>query len=728
MVGRLRRRLPWSTLLGLILVVATAAALATTLGGDGATEPHGARFVLVGPAVLAGPLAQDVSDGSDPPFDARAVEDRGAAEDQLARGDAVAALVIDLSATRDTLVLPSARSPELDAAVEAEVRVAEAQLGRTVSVERLGGRSSDGVSTTTLGYAAALLGFLVVLVVSLAWGPFARTLPRGLLRLFALIGTGAAAGLVVALVPAASPAGPGGVAVRDTAVLLALAVLAAGSATLALEALTGLGGLLIAATGLLLLPLPVLLAGDPLLLGQPWSTVSSWTLVGATADGVRGVTAFSGSGHGRALAVLLATATVAVAVLSATRFVGARESPSPIVRPGQVPTTAQWRWQLVGLLAAMAASTALVLVVLPDRTALRSDGYSLASSSECVSTGPVRGVDDLNRITQLRGSAAFQGGDVGADVLLQDGRRIFMFGDTLRSDDVPGGQFVRNSMLVFGPDCLQVVLPADGGAIIPERGGGVGYWPMSLASFRRPSYDLVIVSAQRVRTTGEGAFDFENIGPSVAQFVVPRGGTPQLVSQQDIGADDADPSRPMWGAATVADHGWLYLYGTHRSTTAPTDGRATGFALAVARVRPRQVMDEQQWRYWDGNRWGTDPGRSVDLVGEEGGVSQTLSAFERDGLWYAFSKRNEFLGSDLVFWTAPGPQGPFTVQPTAGHLPSEGGTGLLRYMPLAHPDLFPATRSVLVSYSQNSADFGEVLEDPLLYRPRFLRVPLPDLD
>lgn len=720
---RPRLRLPWSTLLGLVLVVVTVAALASMLHDDGAAETHGAPLAMVGPPVIVGPLVEDANLGADPPFAARAVQDRDAAEQQLARGDAVAVLVIDVSATRDALVLPAARSRRLDAAITAQVRDAEALLGRTVTVERRGSASSDGASATTLGYVATLLGFLVVLAVSLVWGPFARTLSRGLLRLLALVGTGAAAGLVVALVPAAAT-GPGGAAL-DAGLLVALAVLASGCVTLALEALVGMAGLLVAATLLLLLPLPLLLAGDPLLLAQPWSGLTAWTLTGVGADGIRGATAFSGAGSGRALAVLLVLVAVAVAVLLATRFVGARESPLPLARPGEVPTTVTWRWQLVGLITIVATSIALVLVVLPDRPVAGSDGYSLASSSRCVSTGPVRGVRDLNRITQLRGSAAFQGGDVGADVLLQDGRRIFMFGDTLRSEGVAGGPFVHNSMLVFGPDCMQAVLPVGGGAIIPDRSDGVGYWPMSLASFAYPSYDLVVVTTQRVRTTGGEAFDFENLGPSVAQFVVPVGGTPQLVSQRDIGPDDADVARPMWGAATVADDGWLYLYGTRRATPAPTDGTPTGFALAVARVRPAQVMAEREWRYWDGSRWSTDAEAAAELIAEEDGVSQTLSVFVRAGVWYAFSKRNEVLGSDLVFWTASAPQGPFTAQPTSGQLPSDGSSGLLRYMPLAHPDLFPAADSILVSYSQNSADVDEVLADPLLYRPRFLRVPLP---
>ncbi|MCR6032601.1 DUF4185 domain-containing protein [Nocardioides sp. zg-579] len=499
-------------------------------------------------------------------------------------------------------------------------------------------------------------------------------------------------------------------------------MLAAGLLTLALEALLGLPGLLLAATVLLVVPAPLLVADDPLLLPGGWAEVARWTTAGATADGVRA--AVAGGAAARDLGLLAAVAATGLLVLALTRFDGVRHSPAAPPAPGgpppDVPTTARWRLQLVAVLGALAAGAALVVVLLPgdDEAATYP---SLASATTCEPTGPVRTVADLNRITELRGSPAFRGGDVGAAAELHDGRRIWLFGDTLRGD--PGEErFVRNSMLVVEPGCLRVVVPAGGGAVIPDRDSEVGYWPMSVVATPRPGYDLVTVTAQRVRSTDrDDAFGFENLGPAVALYVVPRGGTPQLVSRVDVGPDSPDPTRPMWGAATALHGGWLYLYGTAR----PDTGTPTGFSLRVARVRPGGVLTPGRWRYWDGAVWVADPAAAAELVPAAGGTSQTLSVFERGGTWYAFSKREEFLGSDLVFWTAPAPTGPFTAQPPVADLPSDSTTGELRYMPLAHPDLVPRPRSVVVSYSRNRTDVEEVLDDPLLYRPRFLRVPLP---
>ncbi|MFJ9313369.1 DUF4185 domain-containing protein [Pimelobacter simplex] len=341
----------------------------------------------------------------------------------------------------------------------------------------------------------------------------------------------------------------------------------------------------------------------------------------------------------------------------------------------------------------------------------------------CIPTGDLATVDQLNAfVTRTRGSVAFAGGDVGASVRLQDGRGMFVFGDTLRGPDFDGQQFVRNSMLLFSPGCGRVVLPRDRGAVVPDRPDGVGYWPMSIASVPRDGYDLVGVSVQRVRSTkGSGVFDFEILGPAVALFRVLPGQAPDLVSLRDVGPDTVDPSRPMWGAATAIDDGWVYVYGTSRDRAAVS----TGFDLRVARSRPETVGDPTAWEFWDGRAWTSDEARARVLIPRRGGVSQTLSVFHDGDRWYAVSKRDEVLGRDLVVWEAPGPTGPFVAAPPVAEIPSDAVSGTLRYLPLAHPDLLPEPGTVVVSYSENNTDFTVVRDDPRRYRPRFLRVRLP---
>ncbi|MCW2771597.1 MAG: hypothetical protein JWR27_3030 [Aeromicrobium sp.] len=383
-----------------------------------------------------------------------------------------------------------------------------------------------------------------------------------------------------------------------------------------------------------------------------------------------------------------------------------------------------WRWRvaLVTLPAAAVMFTAITLASSPPDTSVAD--VPRASETQCLPITPLDSVGDLNSLTsKLRGEAGFQGADVGADVTLQDGRRLWVFGDTLRSPSFAGQRFVRNSMLVFTDRCADIVLPADHGALIPDRDDGVGYWPMSIAKVAKSGYDLVGVATQRVRGAAQpdGAAAFENLGPAIALFIVRRGETPQLLQVKDIGPDSSDPGRTTWGAATAVEDGWVYVYGTAN----PGKNLVFGFSLEVARVRPDDILNPRRWRFWDGDSWQSQASRATTLVPAQGGVSQTLSVFEQDGRWYAVSKRDEFLGSDLVVWSSPGPTGPFVPGPVVAEIPSDERTGTLRYMPLAHPDLLPRKGSVVVSFSQNNTDVGKVDDDPFLYRPRFLRIDLP---
>ncbi|TYL45045.1 DUF4185 domain-containing protein [Nocardioides sp. BGMRC 2183] len=706
------RALAWLAVLAAVVVL-----MAPTVVQGWGGSLQGAPALLVGPDVVTAPLVDDADlEGS---LDVGTGVTAADARAEVAEGRVAGALVLDLRGTEDELLVRDGLHPRVRAALVAEVAALEERYGRSSTVREVpGGVPPDRALLWAVGLSVAA-GYLLVVVISSIWGPVPRTWRRGVVR---LAGAGALAALatVAALSLPALRSSADLAAPVVTASVVGLASFSAAVTTLALEALLRLQGLAAAALLLLVLPLPLLLAGGTdLLTGVP-AAVVPWTVVGASVDAADGV-AVGGAGAAVGLSVVLGSMLLALTVLVLARIVLVREREHDAEAAQSTMLPARWR-RRIGIGAVVVALTAIGgLLLMPTVDPTPQALPSLAASSECVATGKVDGAEDLNRITQLRGSPEFQGGDVGADALLQDGRRIWVFGDTLRGTS--GHQrLVHNSMLVVGEDCLQAVIPESDGALIPDR-GDVGYWPMSLTVLRRPGYDLVTVFAQRTRAgDASDPLGFTVLGPAVARFVVATDQTPQLLSVTDLGEDDTDTARPMWGAASVRDGGWLYAYGTAR----PPDAEPiSGFSLRVARMRPDDVTRPGRWRYWDGAAWARPAEQAAELIGSVDGVSQTLSVFRRGTSWYAFSKRNEVLGTDLVFWTSDSPSGPFLAQPPAGELPSDGETGQLRYMPLAHPDLLPGKGTVIVSYSRNSTDVGAVLSDPLLYRPRFLRVALP---
>ena len=241
---------------------------------------------------------------------------------------------------------------------------------------------------------------------------------------------------------------------------------AAAAATRALEVLFGLVGLALASTLFLFLAGPLLSGRDPRLLPGRWWEVAPWTLHGATNELTTSYFWFGTAGLLRPVLVLVGTVVIALIVV----VVGPRlrDQSADEHQTARVP----WRLRtvviLVPVVLAIVAATALAPSVASVVTA---DPVPGASETECVATPKISSVADLNEFAgKVRGGSAFQGADVGADVLLQDGRRLWVFGDTLRAPDFAGQQFVRNSMLVFGGGCADAVAAGRQGRADPRPG------------------------------------------------------------------------------------------------------------------------------------------------------------------------------------------------------------------------------------------------------------------
>lgn len=341
---------------------------------------------------------------------------------------------------------------------------------------------------------------------------------------------------------------------------------------------------------------------------------------------------------------------------------------------------------------------------------------------DCLPFEQPRTVEDINDfIVRAQETPGFVGGDVGASTRLSDGRSLWVFGDTLRPDEEPGEVMVRNSMLLMGQGCASVYRSPDNGAAVPDRGDGVGYWPMSVVAVPDGDggADRVAVGLMRVATTGQGMWDFEIVGSSVARFEVPTNGTPELVGVRDLGPDVRSLTAPLWGAAVAVRGERVHVYGTAN----PGEPYVFGYSLHVARTTVEDYLDPSSWEYFDGAGWSDDPASAVSLIPAETGVSRVLSVFPRGGSWYAVSKRLDFLGDELVIWKADGPTGPFVATDPVADIPTD--ESFLQYMPLAHPGLLREEGSVVVSWSVNAMDPAILQKDPKLYRPKFLRVPLP---
>jgi hypothetical protein len=671
------------------------AALVASVG-----PPRGLAVSVVAPEVVVAGLGQQAGA---PGVQLSAASSVRSARDHLAHGLSDAAIDVDLGGARDGLLLDGRRSDELTAAITEQVTALEAAQGRTVVARVLDLPGAPRAVPRRLTLLALTLGFVLAAVPSVLVGAVPRSIALGARRLL-LVGVAAAVGAVLlcwwqqALRP-------------DAVAVVWLAAAGIAAAVLAVEALFAISGLVVAASLAVTFVAPLAVAPDLAFLPLWLQAGYPWTPPGAAAAALAQVLTFDVS---EARQVVLCVGWLAVAV--ATIGV-ARHFRPPDARHG----TSAWRLRVAGVTAAFASAVVVAAVLVPSGQpalpAASADVVALDTLAPCTPLPRVRTVADLNRVMRMPDVDGLVGADVGLDVALQDDRRLWLFGDTLRADAAP----VRNSMVLRDGNCLHAVVTPDRGAVIPDRDLRVGYWPMSVGAVSRTGYDLVAVGAQRVRASGAGPFDFETLGSAVAVFVVPVGGAPQLVARQDVGSDDSDSTRPTWAAAAAVDRDMVYLYGTSRAA----DGSSLGFSVRVARTRVDDLLDSPSWRFWDGVDWSPYPEAAAEVIPAAGGVSQTFSVFEQDGTWYALSKQDEFVGQHVHVWTADQPWGPFLLGPVVATLPSDTAAGELVYMPLAHPTLLPEQGTVVISYSRNQVDVGRVFRDPQLYRPRFLRVRLP---
>ena len=339
--------------------------------------------------------------------------------------------------------------------------------------------------------------------------------------------------------------------------------------------------------------------------------------------------------------------------------------------------------------------------------------------TNCEAVTPYADLDELGAALASAPSIhGIVGADVATDVRLASDDLLVAFGDTLLDPQIARDSSVRNSLLAFSTDRTCLVLGPEGAAFVPDRPDGVGYWPTSLVEVAPTG--AVALFLQRVRETSDG--EFVNLGPSIAEIAINSDGLPQLIRVLDIGADEPSRQRIGWGAASWrGDDGLVYVYGTAN----PETELVFGWSLHLARVRPEQIFDATAWEFWTPRGWDARATDATALIPAEGGVSQTLSVFSREGRWYAVSKRDDYLGSDVVIWSAAEPTGPFVASEPVAQRPSDVDAGIVRYAVLAHPTLYPQDGTLVVSVSQNTTDPDALAIDPTLYRPEFFRVPLP---
>lgn len=227
-----------------------------------------------------------------------------------------------------------------------------------------------------------------------------------------------------------------------------------------------------------------------------------------------------------------------------------------------------------------------------------------------------------------------------------------------------------------------------------------------------------------VERTGDNVFDF--IEPDVSmvtfgnrsippfddqrQFTTPLHVTLDSIGEGNLGAGILVNTK--WAGAVNPD-GYVYVYGCIGSDK----------SMVVSRVRPAEIEDFEQWRYWNGSNWGTNPSELKPITNA---VSNELSVTPLPDGRFAVIFQVMGLSDKVGMRIAASPTGPFSEIHEIFRTP-EIDEGLWPYNAKAHFNL-SQPGELLISYNTITPDFWkDILEDAHIYRPRFIRLKFKNL-
>lgn len=231
--------------------------------------------------------------------------------------------------------------------------------------------------------------------------------------------------------------------------------------------------------------------------------------------------------------------------------------------------------------------------------------------------------------------------------------------------------------------------------------------------------NTLYIFAYKIERTGSGVFDFTE--PGVSLLAIPDARKPpfnnyrQLESPlhiKNVKAGEGNMGAGVfvntaWAGAPNPD-GYLYVYGCVGADK----------NLVVARVKPSDIEDFGQWRYWDGSTWSP---HAEDLAPVTNAVSNELSLTPLKNGKYLLVFQVMGLSDKVGIRIGDTPVGPFSPITEIWSAP-EWKQGLWTYNAKAHPNL-SKPGELLISYNTITADFwNDIQKDASIYHPRFIRL------
>ena len=311
----------------------------------------------------------------------------------------------------------------------------------------------------------------------------------------------------------------------------------------------------------------------------------------------------------------------------------------------------------------------------------------------------------------------FTGADGIYSVELPDRRNVWIFGDTFYGHVTADNRriktdpmYIRNSFLVQEQDSFRfvhqgtvknpvsIMVPPD----VADHSSGYGelnlwYWPGD--GFIEGN-KLNVFASKFFQEDLNNMWGFEFRETNLIQFSLP-----ELLPVKVHRFMNLDSIH--FGHCLLEDEKYLFIYGL--KNTKPY----------VARADIKDVY--KPWEFFNGTSWTDNANDARPVLNFKG--SEQFSVFK----WketYVMVMQAGGLSPEIYSFTAITPYGPWGNQKLlyTASLP-DGCDQCFTYNALAHPQ-FMEDNMLLISYNTNTHLLADHYRDALIYRPRFIRVPM----
>lgn len=164
----------------------------------------------------------------------------------------------------------------------------------------------------------------------------------------------------------------------------------------------------------------------------------------------------------------------------------------------------------------------------------------------------------------------------------------------------------------------------------------------------------------------------------------------------------------------VTEHdGFYYIYGSSPQKD---------FTATLHVTRARLIQDNlQDWEYFDGKKWVTNPKESKSLHGIDIPVSEQFSVFRHHNKFILLTQ--DRFKPEIYTFIADTPEGPWSNKKHIYTIPEGRDATLYTYNAMAHPQ-YACDGKLLVSYCVNAKNIPNLYKDATIYQPRFFWIPM----